>query len=597
MKICPACKQRNDVDADFCAFCGSALSSPQSVSPQPRPIVAAEIPLASQVMVTHLCEGTIVDGKYEIRKVIGEGGMGVVYLARDIHTQTDVVIKAIRAEYAHRKDFRDRILAEGRTLARIDHPNVVRLNAVVVEPSALYLIMQFIEGESLDHTIERHVRARTPIPLNLSLRIFSQVLEGVAAAHREGVIHRDLKPANVLVRAKDSVAKVTDFGIAKGEEDAKAGRGQTKGIIGSLLYMAPEQVRGQRDLDKRVDIYALGILLFELLCGSVPFDAPSEFEVMKMHLEAPLPRLSSVRTDLPPAIDNVLQQACAKDRAYRFSCCEDFLAAFQRCFSDAPHLPMASGPDAIPTIQQPGTTIGLVQAQTQQWTPGPQAPPTANHDDTSEVEPRGYSIVTLVTFALSLVVVLTLGGLAVAWRLGLLSPKESRRHSHATHQPSAASSNSASPEHTLSSLSKLTGTWTSDSGRVFDAVMSGNNLEFRIHDASQFPDQGYVTGEARFSLNAIDSTPNTFEVSDKIRPLPPTNTHYDLQKARSTCQEVWSEVDGEKLHAQFDGSRLTVDAAKIEPDRKVFTVQNNAVVGCTNLRKAPASRIEVVLTR
>src|SRR5258708_32973114 len=137
--------------------------------------------------------------------------------------------------------------------------------------------MRFIDGEALDHMLERYVAAQTAMPIPFVLSIFRMVLRGVGAAHGEGLIHRDLKPANILIRKKDGVAKVTDFGIAKGEEDAKAGRGVTKGIIGSLSYMAPEQVRGQRDLDKRIDVYALAILLFELIMGRAPFDAPSDY--------------------------------------------------------------------------------------------------------------------------------------------------------------------------------------------------------------------------------------------------------------------------------------------------------------------------------
>ena len=175
--------------------------------------------------------------------------------------------------------------------------------------------------------IERHVAERRAIPLGEALSIFRMILLGVGAAHAEGLIHRDLKPANVLIRKKDGVAKVTDFGIAKGEEDAKAGRGVTRGIIGSLSYMAPEQVRGQRDLDKRVDVYALGILLYELLMGRVPFEAASDYELMRMHAETPVPSITERRPDIPRAIDDMVQRACAKDREARFAGTDDFLSA------------------------------------------------------------------------------------------------------------------------------------------------------------------------------------------------------------------------------------------------------------------------------
>src|SRR5262249_6686132 len=153
-----------------------------------------------------------------------------VYLARDIHTGLDVVIKAIRRELAHKADVRSRTLAEGRVLAQIDHPNVVQLKAVVVEANDLWLVMQFIDGESLDKIIANYKAQGARMPVAEALGFLRQIAAGVGAAHQEGVIHRDLKPANVIIRKKDRVAKVTDFGIAKvpGEQ----GRPQTKGIIG-----------------------------------------------------------------------------------------------------------------------------------------------------------------------------------------------------------------------------------------------------------------------------------------------------------------------------------------------------------------------------
>src|ERR1700722_16361415 len=196
--------------------------APPAGAPRDKPFAPAKL----------LAAGTLIDKKYAALRVLGEGGMGVVYLARDIHTGLAVVVKAVRSELAHRDDVRARTLAEGRALAQIDHPNVVHLRAVAVEGLQLFLVMQYIEGESLDKIIAGHVERREPMPVEEALAIFRQVAAGVAAAHQEGVIHRDLKPANVLLRRKDRVAKVTDFGIALVPSDTS--RPQTRGILGSL---------------------------------------------------------------------------------------------------------------------------------------------------------------------------------------------------------------------------------------------------------------------------------------------------------------------------------------------------------------------------
>ncbi|MBI4703623.1 MAG: serine/threonine protein kinase [Deltaproteobacteria bacterium] len=265
MRPCPKCGVLSPVGSAVCAACGAALAPAAGHDTVPGAPLGAALP-APGAAGGHLV-GTLVDGKYTIERVLGEGGMGVVYLAKAEHTGTEVVLKAIRPEVAHRQDLRERTLSEGRALARIDHPNVVHLNAVVTEHDALWLVMQYVEGESLEQRLAREAARGALLPLAEALLVFRQILAGVEAAHREGIIHRDLKPANILIRAKDGVVKVTDFGIAKGEEDAQAGRGQTKGIIGSLYYMAPEQVHGQRDLDRRVDVYAMGIVLYQMLEG------------------------------------------------------------------------------------------------------------------------------------------------------------------------------------------------------------------------------------------------------------------------------------------------------------------------------------------
>jgi serine/threonine-protein kinase len=269
----------------------------------------------------------MIDGKYAVERALGEGAMGVVYLAHDVVTETKVVIKSIRAEYADNAEFRARAIEEGRVLARIDHPNVVRLNAVVVEGGQLYLVMQYIEGNSLDRLIDGYRAQGKTVPLEEAVRIFRMMVQGVAAAHHEGVIHRDLKPANILVRAKDGIIKVSDFGIAKTGDAIRTGRQRTIGVVGSPAYMAPEQRTGVHDLDRRADIYALGIVFFELLVGDLPFVAATEAELFRLHSEAVLPSVRTQRPELPAALDAILARACAKDRRDRFSTCEELDAA------------------------------------------------------------------------------------------------------------------------------------------------------------------------------------------------------------------------------------------------------------------------------
>lgn len=393
MLVCPACSTPNHEAAAYCLRCGALLPRPGAGGTlpgddPPPPALLGNLP-AAPLPPRNLRPGDVVDNKYRIESVLGEGGMGIVYLALDQNTSMHVVVKAIRGELAHDPDSRERIMAEGRVLAQIDHPNVVRLNAIVIENGIeLYLVMQYIEGQSLDRLIERHVQARQPLPFPEALGIFRQVIMGVGAAHREGVVHRDIKPGNVLIRAKDGMVKVTDFGIAKTEDDAKAGKGKTRGIIGSLWYMAPEQVTGRRDLDKRVDIYALGILFYEMLVGSVPFDAASDYELMKMHVEAPLPSACTARSDIPPWVDAVLSRACAKDREQRFSSCEELRQVLLRCSLAL----QPSNPRLPPTLASPGAlplTSTTHHAPLQAVVPTAAGPPTLAVPSSRPVVSRG----------------------------------------------------------------------------------------------------------------------------------------------------------------------------------------------------------------
>jgi serine/threonine-protein kinase len=623
MKRCPSCATVNSNDAAFCIQCGFPLAAvpAQSDVPQPRPGPPEQArPMSAGPPAGYLPAGTVIDGKYEIERVLGEGGMGVVYLARDVHTETRVVVKSIRAELADRPELRARTLAEGRALARIDHPNVVRLNAVVVEPRGLYLVMQFIDGEPLDRLIARWAESGSFMPITLVLTIFRMILQGVGAAHAEGLIHRDLKPANVLIRAKDGVAKVTDFGIAKGEEDAKAGRGMTRGIIGSLAYMAPEQVRGQRDLDKRVDIYALGIVLFELLTGRVPFEAPSDYELMRMHAEMPIPPAGALRPDMPPALEVVLSRACAKERFQRFGSTDEFLQALEGIESAA--LAQPAAPGAGPVVRagtgtQVATEVGQPPFFGQQPIAGPAPIPEAwpdrrdgrrgMTDEGAAIPLKGFGQSSSTTgaprrtglFIGAGVVAIAALATGVVFYLGQGGNDTKRTTNGGTEATqTTATASSTAPRPADSPLAALVGHWRSNSNRDYTAVLVGDKLEFHIDKGAQHPRQGYEDGDVRFAFSAVSGSPSQFTVTDYIRPTPPPGYEYDAKRSRESCLGTFTQVKGHPLAARYDGgSTVSLELALIRTGTDKFKMQGTQVIGCVDVGSSAAQTIESQLTR
>ncbi|MCC6646937.1 MAG: protein kinase [Polyangiaceae bacterium] len=624
MIACPACHTPSPPGAAICLRCGAALPRARSAtvpaqplgaappSPAPPPAPPALAPTEprdkgstvddpglrgapagphgtaiglglpgpppdappQRIGPAQLLTGDVVDGKYRLESVLGEGGMGVVFLATELVTDAKVVVKALHAALASSEQYRARVRDEARALAQIDHPNVVRLNAVVSTDTSLLLVMQFVDGRSLDRIIASRFAEGLPFGAEEALSLFRQIALGVAAAHAEGVVHRDIKPANVLVRAKDGLVKVTDFGIAKSEDDAKAGRGVTQGIIGSLWYMAPEQVTGRRDLDKRVDVYSLGILLFELLIGRVPFDADSDYEIMKMHAEAPVPSVCAARPELPRELDALLARATAKDRELRYPSCEALLA-------DVDALLVALRPEARPPTTRLAATGQLTT-------------PTELED-----APRPRSRAPLLFGAL--VAATLVGGGATLALSGALDAPRPRASavpvSTATASASASSpaASASAPRPTAEALTALAGRWVSDTGRHYDAVVAGGEVEFRVRDPEEFPRQNYLAGEARFTLKRAEGR-GGYLVEDKIRPVPPAGLTYE-RESRGTCQETWSSVGGAPLLARLDGARLSVDLVKVTPERASFEVRGARITGCAKLDGSTAVKIDSTLTR
>jgi eukaryotic-like serine/threonine-protein kinase len=256
---------------------------------------------------------------YRVLEVVGRGGMGVVYKALDVNLERTVAVKVLSAELREDPDFIERFRNEARIQAALNHPNVATLFDFFLWNGSPVTVMEFIQGETLQSTIER----RGPIPGHLALPIFVQALRGVSAGHRRGIVHRDLKPANLMI-TDEGVVKVMDFGIAKLQSSSGLTQASTR--VGSSSYMAPEQILG-RPVDARTDIYALGVTLYELLCGRPPFQAKALFEIEEAHVrELPAPP-TTFYPHIPPAAVDAVMRALAKDPGSRFATVDEFMQA------------------------------------------------------------------------------------------------------------------------------------------------------------------------------------------------------------------------------------------------------------------------------
>jgi len=294
------------------------------------------------------CE-TAVAGLYEIEAEIGRGGMAVVYRARDARLRRKVALKVLPPELAFRQEVKSRFLREAEMSARLSHPHIVPIYSVDEAEGLVYFAMGLVEGESLAARLAREPRP----PLDAVRRILREVADALQYAHQHGVVHRDIKPDNILLDTESGRALVTDFGIARAAEGDQ--RLTVTGIaVGTPAYMSPEQAMGEREVDGRADIYALGIVGYQMLAGELPFQATNTPAMLMKHLsERPRP-LAQLRPDLPLNLVQAIDRALAKGREERWTDAAAFAAALAE---DAP----ASAPPmrATPRHSHPAT-VGTV---------------------------------------------------------------------------------------------------------------------------------------------------------------------------------------------------------------------------------------------
>ncbi len=262
--------------------------------------------------------GSVI-GDYKIQRKAGAGGMGVVYQGIHIRLEQLVAIKDLAPELASNPEMRRRFIREARIQAQLNHPNVVNVHNLLEHQGHLLLVMEFVEGETLDKLIQEG----GALPYDRAVDISRQVLEALSFMHSKGVIHRDLKPGNIMITG-DGRVKVTDFGIAKATKE----KGHTRsGVrLGTLWYMSPEQVKG-KPVDARSDLYAMGITLFQMVTGKLPFFGNSDFEIMKAHTEVPPPNPKKIKRDMPKPLAGLILKLLEKKPDRRFQTAEEVLKA------------------------------------------------------------------------------------------------------------------------------------------------------------------------------------------------------------------------------------------------------------------------------
>ncbi|MDR2156605.1 MAG: Stk1 family PASTA domain-containing Ser/Thr kinase [Clostridiales Family XIII bacterium] len=264
----------------------------------------------------------ILAGRYEIHEKIGDGGMAVVYRARDKLLSRMVAIKILRPEFVRDTNFVESFRRESRASAGLSHPNIVNIYDVGKEGSIYYIVMELVDGRPLSDVIA----AEAPLDYKYAIKVAEQIASALSVAHRNNVIHRDVKPHNILITA-DGTAKITDFGIARAVSDGTIVSDHNV-VMGSVHYFSPEQGRGQY-VDEKSDIYSLGIVLYEMLTGKVPFDAEHPVTVAMMHMNDSIVPPSKLVKSIPPGLDQIVIKATEKYQVNRFANADEMLAALR----------------------------------------------------------------------------------------------------------------------------------------------------------------------------------------------------------------------------------------------------------------------------
>jgi eukaryotic-like serine/threonine-protein kinase len=295
-------------------------------------------------MVTEVADNTLVDSRYRILRRIGSGGMADVYSAEDTHLGRQVALKVLHRRFAQDQEFVERFRREASAAAGLQHPNVVNVFDRGRHDGTYYIAMEHLPGRTLKEIVE----SEAPLAQERVVDFGLQILQAAGFAHRHGVIHRDFKPHNVIVD-EHGHAKVTDFGIARAGASEMT---ETGSIMGTAQYLSPEQAQGHA-VTATSDLYSIGVMLYEMLAGRLPFEGDSAVSIALKHLSEPPTPISQLRPDVHPALESVVMAALAKDPARRWQTAEDFAEGLTAAGTQLGEAPVSPGTSAFVPVPAP----------------------------------------------------------------------------------------------------------------------------------------------------------------------------------------------------------------------------------------------------
>src|SRR6516165_8438593 len=382
--ICPRCRAENSEHALNCSRCGTALASatgagtftedevtaPARMPTYPKPSTAVGVATpapglgsggvasGSSASLSALAAGMLAPGtefgpRYRIESLLGRGGMGAVYKAYDKDLNRIVALKLVRPELTADASSMQRFKQELLLASKISHKNILRIHDLGDVEGVKFISMAYVEGEDLHHVLGREGR----LPLARLLNITKQLCAALDAAHTEGVVHRDLKPQNVLIDGSDN-AYVSDFGLAKSLEESAAIMTRTGEVLGTPRYMSPEQVEG-KPCDHRSDIYSLGLILYEMATGDMPFKGDSAFQVMYQRVTQNPKSPKEVNPDLPDYLVRIILRCLERDTALRYQQARDVLRDLE---SEVAPTPSRSVRISLPVLTRAGWKFAAVIA-------------------------------------------------------------------------------------------------------------------------------------------------------------------------------------------------------------------------------------------